>query len=186
MTGISAGASKVFPPDYQFNDITTEDGKSKIIDITELVDKIARGFNIGKDFFMVIVSEGLSESLKKINEVYGAYTPADIIAKEIDRELQKKVDNVSVRPVVLGYVQRGGKPSHFDRLLATRLGVQAVIEIIENKDKYSGPIMVGIQNDCDDDKLKEKIISVPLSEVLSSPMHKCDKECKELLKYVTR
>ena len=102
--------------------------------------------------------------------------------------------NVSVRPVVLGHVQRGGTPSLFDRLLATRLGVQAVTEIIENKAKHEGPIMVGLQNSCcsdrpkenDGDEIKDKIVSVPLKKVLEAQMPKCDGKFKKILEYVTR
>jgi 6-phosphofructokinase 1 len=190
MIGISAGASHIFPPDYVF----AKKKKRDEIDLSELAERISIGFNTGKDFFLVLVAEGVSRSLKIINKNYEAYTPADIISRELSTKLQKKVTNVSVRPVVLGHVQRGGTPSHFDRLLATRLGVQAVTEIIKNKAKHEEPIMVGLQNSCLDDKqkekngdeIKDKIVSVPLKKVLEARMPKCDEEFKKILEYVTR
>jgi 6-phosphofructokinase 1 len=48
-----------------------------------------------------------------------------------------------VRVSVLGHMQRGGSPSCFDRVLASRLGVKAVESILENKSGY----MVGLLND---------------------------------------
>lgn len=48
-----------------------------------------------------------------------------------------------VRVSVLGHIQRGGSPSCFDRVLASRLGVQAVELLLKGKSN----LMVGIQND---------------------------------------
>jgi 6-phosphofructokinase 1 len=48
-----------------------------------------------------------------------------------------------VRVSVLGHMQRGGSPSCFDRVLASRLGVKAVESLLEGKSNY----MVGLQND---------------------------------------
>jgi 6-phosphofructokinase 1 len=192
MTGISAGASFVFPPEYQFK----RKNNNREIDLSELVQRISIGFDIGKDFFMVIVSEGVSESLKEINPKYEPSTPADIIAREIDNELKKKVNDiiVSVRPVVLGYVQRGGTPSHIDRLLAARLGVHAIKEILDSPGTPGGPgniepIMVGLQNAGGDEITKDIIVSVPLKKVLDELKGKIpniDPGCKILLDYVTR
>jgi 6-phosphofructokinase 1 len=41
--------------------------------------------------------------------------------------------NLSIRVTVLGYLQRGGSPTVFDRLLATRLGLAAVNAVREGK-----------------------------------------------------
>ena len=56
----------------------------------------------------------------------------------------------------MGHIQRGGSPSCFDRVLASRMGVFAVDSLLKNKSK----IMVGIKGD--------KIIEVPLSEAIKS------------------
>ena len=61
---------------------------------------------------------------------------------KIKDELAKKVDT-SIRVTILGHIQRGGAPTAFDRILATRLGVRAV-ELIE---EGQGGLMVGIQSE---------------------------------------
>lgn len=48
-----------------------------------------------------------------------------------------------VRVSVLGHMQRGGSPSCFDRVLASRLGVKAVESLLEGKSNF----MVGLIND---------------------------------------
>ena len=48
-----------------------------------------------------------------------------------------------VRVSVLGHMQRGGSPSCFDRVLASRMGVKAVESLITGKSNY----MVGLKND---------------------------------------
>lgn len=59
--------------------------------------------------------------------------------------------NTDIRTVVLGHVQRGGAPSGFDRMLATRLGAKA-IEVLEAGE---GGVMVGFENN--------KIVTHPIS-----------------------
>lgn len=61
-----------------------------------------------------------------------------------------------VRMVILGHTQRGGSPSAFDRLLATRMGVRAVKLI---KDNISG-VMVGLQGN--------QMVQTPLEEVIAN------------------
>lgn len=62
--------------------------------------------------------------------------------------------DLHVRTTVLGYVQRGGPPSGFDRLLGTEFGYGAVKAIIDGKDD----IMMGVRNG--------QIVHVPFSEVI--------------------
>lgn len=59
---------------------------------------------------------------------------------EIEKQLKDKI-NTETRSIVLGHVQRGGTPSGFDRVLATRMGAKAV-ELLNNGE--SG-LMVGIE-----------------------------------------
>ena len=59
-----------------------------------------------------------------------------------------------VRVSVLGHMQRGGSPSCFDRVLASRMGVKAVETILEGKSNY----MVGL--------LSDKIEITPLNEAI--------------------
>ena len=61
---------------------------------------------------------------------------------KIEEELKTKVDT-DIRVTILGHVQRGGAPTAFDRILATRLGVKAV-ELLE---KEQAGLMVGIESE---------------------------------------
>ncbi|WP_270749566.1 6-phosphofructokinase [Fusobacterium hominis] len=70
--------------------------------------------------------------------------------QDIEEALKQKI-NTEVRSVVLGHVQRGGTPSGFDRVLATRMGAKAV-DLLEAGE---GGVMVGIENN--------KIITHPIS-----------------------
>lgn len=70
---------------------------------------------------------------------------------------------LDVKAIVLGYVQRGGNPSSFDRLLATRMGVRAVELLMDGK----GGRVVGIKNN--------KIVDYDIDEALSMKM-KFDKK----------
>ncbi len=69
---------------------------------------------------------------------------------EIEKELSSRI-STEIRSVVLGHVQRGGTPSAYDRVLATKFGAKA-IEILE--EGLSG-VMVGVENN--------KIIVHPLN-----------------------
>jgi 6-phosphofructokinase 1 len=68
-----------------------------------------------------------------------------------------------VRVSVLGHIQRGGTPSCFDRVLASRMGVRAVEALLEGKSN----LMVGIMD--------SKIILTPISEAIRGHT-KIDKE----------
>lgn len=74
---------------------------------------------------------------------------------EIEKKLRDKI-NTEIRSVVLGHVQRGGTPSGFDRVLATRMGAKAV-ELLYNGE--SG-LMVGLE--------KNEIITHPLEFACST------------------
>lgn len=69
---------------------------------------------------------------------------------DIENELKHKV-NSEVRSVVLGHVQRGGAPSGFDRILATKMAVKAVEVLVAG----DGGVMVGMEGN--------KIVTHPIS-----------------------
>jgi 6-phosphofructokinase 1 len=60
--------------------------------------------------------------------------------QDLQRYIEQKL-NISVRTTALGFIQRGGNPSAFDRVLASRMGVAAV-ELLRNG--HSG-LAVGIK-----------------------------------------
>ena len=69
------------------------------------------------------------------------------IVKKVKPRLGNRYD---IRVTILGHIQRGGNPSCFDRVLASRMGVAAVEGLLEGQNK----MMVGIQNN--------QIVYVPL------------------------
>jgi len=93
-------------------------------DIKNVCRDIRFGRDKGKLNWIIVVSEGAAK--------------ADDITVAIEKNT-----GFEVRPVILGHVQRGGSPSAFDRVLASRLGAAAVDALIEGR---SGG-MVGIVSD---------------------------------------
>ncbi len=92
--------------------------------IKDMCDDIRSGREKGKISWIIVVSEGIAQ--------------ADDVAKVIREDT-----GYEVRSMTLGHMQRGGSPSAFDRVLASRLGAAAVEKITKGKD--SG--MVGIVSD---------------------------------------
>ncbi|WP_299122686.1 6-phosphofructokinase [uncultured Winogradskyella sp.] len=113
--GIGAGAEEILIPEEDLG-------------LDRLLDSLRRSKKTGKSSSIVIVAEG------------------DKIGKNVF-ELKDYVDvNMSeyeVRVSVLGHMQRGGSPSCFDRVLASRMGVKAVESLITGKSNF----MVGLKND---------------------------------------
>jgi 6-phosphofructokinase 1 len=109
----------------------------------------------------VILLPELGYDLKKVNKAIldrmAKGKPYSIVAigegLKVDDEWIEQSTGIETRKTILGYVQRGGSPSAFDRNLATRLGGHAT-ELIA-KGKFNR--MVCLQED--------KITSIPLAEV---------------------
>jgi len=92
-----------------------------------ICDRIGKGAKVGKLSWIIVVSEG----------VVKAATLADTITN---------LTGLQTRSVVLGHVQRGGNPCALDRILATRLGVAAVEELLKgNFGKAIGVTATGSQ-----------------------------------------
>ncbi len=107
------------------------------VDYQALADKLLAGKKRGKVNSIVVVAEGAAS----------AYTVA--------RHLENRT-GYETRVTILGHVQRGGSPSVFDRLLASRLGANAVQSLLDGKNN----IMVGLEG--------SKISSLSLDEVLQT------------------
>jgi 6-phosphofructokinase 1 len=77
---------------------------------------------------------------------------ADLLAKEIEHRT-----GFETRATVLGHIQRGGTPTAFDRVLATRFGIAAIDAV------HDGGLgtMVALQAD--------RIVRVPLNDAVSEP-----------------
>lgn len=82
-------------------------------DIDEISQKLKEGYQRGKSHCIVLAAEG-------VGNVY-----------EIGKLMEDKI-GFEMRITVLGYLQRGGSPSAFDRILGSRLGAAAVEELFKN------------------------------------------------------
>jgi 6-phosphofructokinase 1 len=88
--------------------------------IEHVCKHIAERDRVGKDFTIIVVAEGVKLP-HEFKENRRASTVGNLIGNAIARGTNK-----DVRVSVLGHIQRGGTPSPFDRILATRFGVAAV------------------------------------------------------------
>lgn len=75
------------------------------------------------------------------------------ISSEVARELESRT-GYETRVVQIGHVQRGGTPNAFDRVLSTRLGVEAVNTLHDGV----AAVMVAVRND--------DVVRVPLGEIV--------------------
>lgn len=98
----------------------------ELTDIESLANDLKEQ-NKGKRGSIVIVAEG--------DDAGGAL--------EIMRKVEPLMEGYSLRSSILGHIQRGGSPSAFDRLLATRMGVFAVDQLLIGKSK----IVIGAKGD---------------------------------------
>ncbi|WP_373287757.1 6-phosphofructokinase [Ulvibacter litoralis] len=124
--GIGAGAEEILIPEQDM-------GKDR------LIDSLRRSKKSGKTSSIIVVSEG------------------DQIGKnifELAKYIEDNLEGYEVRVSVLGHIQRGGSPSCYDRVLASRMGVGAVDALLNNEHN----VMIGI--------VHSKIVSVPFEDAL--------------------
>ena len=101
-------------------------------DINKVVEKIQSRKAKGKNFSVVVVSEGAMEKdgtitiKKKLDDGKGLDNIRLGGAGEKVAEALEELTGLAARTTVLGYVQRGGTPTAFDRVLSTKYGVKAV------------------------------------------------------------
>lgn len=107
-------------------------------DINKIVDKIKDRESKGKQFSIIVVSEGakpLNGDVVVSKIVADSPDPIRLggIGNKLADDLEKLMPDKEVRCTVLGHIQRGGNTSTFDRILSTRYGVGAVDLINEGK-----------------------------------------------------
>ncbi|WP_330925833.1 6-phosphofructokinase [Candidatus Sororendozoicomonas aggregata] len=112
-TGIAAGAEEILIPEQENN-------------IDNLMTELQNSGRAGKSSSIIVVSEGDASG--------GVF--------ELARTVEKRCPQYEAKVTVLGHIQRGGKPSCFDRVLASRLGVAAVETLLGGE---SG-VMVGVRD----------------------------------------
>ena len=123
--GLAGGADYILIPEKPFT-------------IDEVCSSIKRRHSVGKTFSIIVVAEGavLAEAEKIVTkdarkDAFG-HAMLGGVGKFLCEEIEKKT-GYECRDVVLGHLQRGGSPTAFDRILATRYGIAAV-ELIQKKD----------------------------------------------------
>nr|WP_292590679.1 6-phosphofructokinase [Mesotoga sp. UBA5557] len=123
------------------------------VDYESIADKILKERKRGKINCIIVVAEGASS----------AFTVARHVEHRIGYE---------TRITILGHIQRGGSPTAFDRVLASRMGY-ASIKVLE---KEEGGLMMALKGG--------KIAAVPLEEVLSNK-RTLDMELVEMAKILS-
>ncbi|TCK69163.1 6-phosphofructokinase [Winogradskyella wandonensis] len=113
--GVGAGAEEILIPEEDLG-------------LDRLLESLRRSKRSGKSSSIVVVAEG-----DKIGK--NVFELADYV--------EENMTEYEVRVSVVGHMQRGGSPSCFDRVLASRMGVKAVESLIIGKSNY----MVGLKND---------------------------------------
>ena len=99
-------------------------------DVDEVCRLIRRRHSRGRYFSIVVVAEGAlpkegtMETLEGGTDEFG-HARLGGIGQRLEREIESRTGFES-RATVLGHIQRGGTPTAFDRVLATRLGLAAV------------------------------------------------------------
>ncbi|MEQ1691012.1 MAG: ATP-dependent 6-phosphofructokinase [Gemmatimonas sp.] len=126
-------------------------------EIESVCDKIRARDAAGRRFSIVVVAEGAKPKGGK-ESIIGASLPGQErrlggIAERLGFEIQKRTGK-EVRSMTLGHLQRGGSPTGYDRLLATRFGAAAVQAVA---DKQWGH-MVALQS--------PHLVCIPIDEVL--------------------
>ncbi|PIE99815.1 MAG: 6-phosphofructokinase [Maribacter sp.] len=125
--GVGAGAEEILIPEEDLG-------------MERLLESLKRSKESGKSSSIVIVAEG-DKTGKNIFEL-----------KEY---VEENFPDYDVRVSVLGHMQRGGSPSCYDRVLASRMGVKAVEALLQGKTN----LMVGVQD----------------NELMLTPIHKAIK-----------
>lgn len=110
--GIAGGAHVILIPEIPFT-------------VRKVCDYVTERESYGRHFTIVVVAEGIKLPAE-LKENRRASTVANVVGNAIAARSHKEV-----RVSVLGHIQRGGSPSAFDRILATRFGVAAVELIAE-------------------------------------------------------
>ncbi|WP_334057571.1 6-phosphofructokinase [Polaribacter sp. P097] len=124
--GVGAGAEEILIPEEDLG-------------LDRLLESLKRSKESGKSSSIVVVAEG------------------DKIGKnvfELKDYVEENLPEYEVRVSVLGHMQRGGSPSCFDRVLASRMGVKAVESLLEGQSN----LMVGLLN--------EKMAVTPLDKAI--------------------
>lgn len=138
-SGVGAGAEEIMIPEE--ND-----------SMTRLMKSLKSSRKKGKTSNIIVVAEG-DKSGKNVFEL------AD--------HINENFEGYDIRVSVLGHIQRGGIPSCFDRVLASKLGVNAVETILNGTHN----VMIGVE--------RKNVVQIPLKDAIE-PRHEFDKELRRV------
>jgi len=148
-SGMAGGADVILIPERPF-------------DIDQVCESLRRRHSSGRTFSIVVVSEGAvprdGTGLTTVSGEKDAFGHERLggIAVTLEKEIEERT-GYETRMTILGHVQRGGTPTAYDRVLATRFGVEAVAAATEGD--FGN--MVALRG--------RDIIRVPLAEALTEP-----------------
>lgn len=145
MSGIAGGAEVIAIPEIETHP-------------EDIAEGIRHAYERGKAHAMVVVAEGAKYNAEALVQYF---------------QENKQRLGFQIRATQLGYVQRGGAPGAFDRLLATRLGAAATRHLELGQ---SGALM-GL--------IKGKIVATPLGEIVGR-VKEIDTEIMELVRSLER
>ncbi len=137
---IAAGAEAAIIPEYDTK-------------VDQLEEFIKNGFRKSKNSSIVLVAE---------SEITGG-------AMHYAERVKKEFPEYDVRVTILGHLQRGGRPTAYDRILASRLGTAAIAALMDGQRN----VMIGVDHD--------EVVYVPFSKAIKN-----DKPLKEDLIHVLR
>jgi len=123
-------------------------------DLDAICQELRRRYQQGRSNSIIMVAEGAGN------------------AQEIGEKIKDKI-GFETRTIVLGHYQRGGSPTVFDRLLATRFGQAAVENLLAGERGK----MLGLKN--------SKMLLTPLEEVISAGIRPIDKLLPRLINNLT-
>eukprot|EP00111_Clytia_hemisphaerica_P003406 TCONS_00009726-protein len=141
IAGISSGADWIFIPEWP-----CEEGWEE-----NLCNHLQKSRKSGRLLAVLIIAEGAHDS--KGNH---------ISANDVKNLLKTRLE-LDVRTTVLGHVQRGGTTSAFDRLLASRLGAEAALTVLEA-----------------DEDSEASVMCLCGQQIVKKPLHECVDMCNQI------
>lgn len=146
--GLAGGGDVILIPEIPFK-------------MEKIMEKIMARANQGKRFSLVVVAEGAKEEggdLVVAREVTDPHDPIRLggISQYVGNKIED-LTGIETRFTILGHVQRGGSPSAFDRILATRFGYHAVEAVMQEK----FGCLVGLRG--------KEIKTTPIKEAIAVP-----------------
>jgi phosphofructokinase-like protein len=122
MSGIAGGANVILIPEIRFT-------------MDEVCQDLKTRYMAGKKSSIVVVAEGTHHedvadtAVPECNRDECGHEKFVGVGNLLGKELEQRL-SIETRVTVLGHVQRGGTPTAFDRVLATRFGVSAIEQIV--------------------------------------------------------